>query len=379
MRTFRGRLVVLLTLIAVSVSPARAGEPWRLIVVGDSRGEDNGVNTVILTEIATHIVAEQPDVVLFPGDLVEGDTDTEGLISQLTTWRTTMLPVYSAGARVLAVRGNHEDTGSVEAWNAVFDGLFAMPGNGPVGEVNVTYSMVRYNAFVVGLDEYSDHPGRVNQTWLDAQLAANTRAHVFVFGHEPAFRAGHEDCLDVYPADRDVFWASITNAGGRTYLCGHDHFYDHARIDDQDSNPDNDVHQLIVGTGGAPLVTFDGIYDGDNGDMIPCQQYYASAYGYVRVDIHDLQVTLTWVERVDANVFMDMETWSYSAAPRPGDLTCDGMTDWFDADAFVLALIDPAAYSLAYPDCSRMLADVNGDGNVDGRDIDPFVVRLIGE
>ncbi len=50
----------------------------------------------------------------------------------------------------------------------------------------------------------------------------------------------------------------------------------------------------------------------------------------------------------------------------------------FDIDPFVLALTDPAAYALAYPDCDPRLADINGDGLVDAFDIDPFVLALTG-
>lgn len=61
-----------------------------------------------------------------------------------------------------------------------------------------------------------------------------------------------------------------------------------------------------------------------------------------------------------------------------GDLNCDGAVDAFDIDPFVLALIDPAGYAAAYPNCDMMLADINGDGVVDAFDIDPFVELLTG-
>ncbi|MGH6958864.1 MAG: hypothetical protein ACREE7_00120, partial [Dongiaceae bacterium] len=63
---------------------------------------------------------------------------------------------------------------------------------------------------------------------------------------------------------------------------------------------------------------------------------------------------------------------------QPGDLNCDGAVNNFDIDPFVLALLDPAAYAAAYPDCDIDLADVNGDGVVNNFDIDPFVELLLG-
>ena len=65
-------------------------------------------------------------------------------------------------------------------------------------------------------------------------------------------------------------------------------------------------------------------------------------------------------------------------AVLPGDLNCDGAVDTADIDAFVLALVDPAEYAAAFPDCDIMAADLNGDGSVDTADIDGFVAAIIG-
>ncbi len=59
-----------------------------------------------------------------------------------------------------------------------------------------------------------------------------------------------------------------------------------------------------------------------------------------------------------------------------GDLNCDGQVGFADINAFVLALSDPAAYALEYPDCSVSRGDINGDGQVGFGDINPFVALL---
>jgi hypothetical protein len=355
-------------------------EPWRIIVTGDSRDATYGVNTAILTEIAARIIAEQPDLVLFTGDLVTGSSDTDVLISQLMSWRNIMQPVYDAGVTVLPVRGNHENTGSVLAWNTVFSGAYAMPDNGPAGEVNVTFALAHRNVLAVGLDQYSGHTHRVSQAWLDEQLAANTRPHVFAFGHEPAFQAYHTDCLDDYPTARNAFWLSLANAGARTYFCGHDHFYDHARIDDQDGEPDNDLHQLIVGAAGAPFHAFDGFYDGSNGGYVPWQQYHVAQYGYVVIVIDGLQVELTWVQRIGSGNYVDMETWGYLVTPEPntGDVNCDGLVNFGDVNPFIFVLTDLPAWQANYPGCPDANGDINGDGSIGFGDINPFVALLSG-
>ena len=68
----------------------------------------------------------------------------------------------------------------------------------------------------------------------------------------------------------------------------------------------------------------------------------------------------------------------FGYAFAPGDLNCDGATNVFDIDPFVLALTDPAGYAAAYPACDVLLADLNGDGTVNVFDIDPFVAALTG-
>ncbi|MBU0637807.1 MAG: hypothetical protein KKB50_03005, partial [Planctomycetes bacterium] len=70
--------------------------------------------------------------------------------------------------------------------------------------------------------------------------------------------------------------------------------------------------------------------------------------------------------------------WARLIVPVPGDLNCDGEINGFDIDPFVLALLGPSYYDPVYPDCSYMLGDINGDGDVNGFDIDPFVDLLIG-
>lgn len=59
-----------------------------------------------------------------------------------------------------------------------------------------------------------------------------------------------------------------------------------------------------------------------------------------------------------------------------GDLNCNAWLGFDDINPFVLAISNPAAYEAAYPDCDRMLADVNGDGVADFKDINAFVQLL---
>ena len=284
-------------------------EKWNFLVYGDTRGTSTTdmINTNILSELArvTTNLVPAPAFVLVPGDLVYS-----GTLSAFQAWTNVMSPVYQADIGVHTIMGNH-DIASVSGYISTFGAM--VPDNGPATELNRTY-FVRYsNALVLALDTYVVQH-QVNVGWVNAVLATNDMLHVFAMGHDPAFKVNHTDCLDDYPTVRSNFWNSLSNAACRVYFCGHDHFYDHMRLDDGDGDPSNDIHQLIVGTGGAPLYT-SGAYNGNNGTWTPVNVLREYQYGYVQVEIDGPVATLTWHRRTGPDTFVVADTWSYSLAP----------------------------------------------------------------
>ena len=122
---------------------------------------------------------------------------------------------------------------------------------------------------------------------------------------------------------------------------------------DPDTWQDNDYHLLA----GSPCI--------DAGEPDPQLAPRTDVDGQKRV----------WDGDGDAAARVDMGSDEF-ASHRYGDLNCDGDLDGFDIQPFVLALTDPAAYGAAHPGCDPLLADCNGDGVVDGFDIQPFVALL---
>jgi hypothetical protein len=350
-RSGRDTILVLVAMVAVWAAPVAGG--WRFIVVGDSQGVYNGVNGPVLSELVGEILRQDVELVVFAGDLVAGPSRAdESFEGQLWEWVRIMGPVYNAGIDVYACRGNHEvrdmwdlapeaypdptDNYALR-WLAVFGSRnypdLMLPDNGPPNERHMTYSVGHKNALIVGLDEYGGMRHQrvhyVNQGWLDEELKRNTRPHVFVFGHEPAFRSFHWDCLDAHPERRDAFWRSLKRADGRVYFCGHDHYYDHAVVDDGDGDPANDIHQIIAGTGGGTFYTWTPPYDGNNTDFTVRQRYHARQHGYMLIEVDDLDVTVTWMERHQADLlwpgfYGPRDVWRYSVAPGPRLLQPNG-------------------------------------------------------
>ncbi len=92
---------------------------------------------------------------------------------------------------------------------------------------------------------------------------------------------------------------------------------------------------------------------------------------------HLLSLDSTTTGPFRTNFFVDAVDITVAPASLPGDMNCDGTVDPADIDGFVLALLDPAAYATAYPNCDLNNADLNGDGSNDGADIQPFVTALL--
>ncbi len=329
-------LMILFGAVSVPFSTSE-NNGWKFAVLCDTRGDDinttgkSGINDTITKALAEEIVKEHCDLVLVPGDMINGwwangNTTYDG---QFSNWARAMGPVYKNNIRIYAVRGNHEvgpvdysngsevppyniipDSKLISAFNRTFGFNKTLgignPSNGPVGEVNFTYSIPHENAFFVGLDDYAT-PHRVNQKWLDDQLKSNTKPFVFVFGHEPAFKINHPDCLAYYSANRSRFWNSIGQAGCQIYFCGHDHLYDRAHIPDGSGN---NISQMVIGSCGAPQKKWMPDYkDGSvRGDF-----HNDTDSGYVLVTMRSNNTALVEWKALNAN-----------------------MSDWITQDSFKL-------------------------------------------
>ncbi len=284
-------LCIILSVVLAGCPSLKPAGAFRFIVLGDGRATDGGINEEIMAEMRDAIIAEDVDLILFTGDLV-----TYGEVEALERWVEAFKePLEDAGIDVYPCRGNHDK--DIDAWNTVFSGEHALPGNGPEGEVNLTYSFVQRNTLFISLDTWMpDRRLRVNQEWLDEQLENNTRRRVFVFGHHPAFAVYHDSALSRHEEERDAFWDSLGGGGVSAYFCGHDHFYNLTRIPDSSGNI---IHQCISGAAGAPLHDWSGEFPDDRVEGID----HFKNFGYVVVEVGTLKVKLTAKERTAQNTY----------------------------------------------------------------------------
>ena len=288
------RTICLFTFLLAIPGLARA-ESFCFVVAGDIQS-----GQVYVDEIVQATIDEGADFMLICGDLTDS-----GAVFELQRWLDKMQPLYDACIGVYPIRGNHDSYDNdipKSDWDSVFSGVYALPNNGPSGEENVTYSFTHKNAFVVGLDQYVK-PYRNNIDWLEEQFALNDQPHVFVFGHTSAFIIYHPDTIALFAEQRDILVNNILAENGRVYFCGHDHFYDHIRLDNGDGDPNNDLHQFILNSDSKTYE--DGQYYGDTGIWKPVRLGHQKCAGYMLVDVNDLDVTLTWKYRTNEFPWQD--------------------------------------------------------------------------
>ena len=257
----------------VSKAPS---ETFRFAVTDDSRAaggtaaKRNGVATVVLDAIAKDIVVQGVDLVLFPGDMVSGETnDTTALSSMLDTWKTTMAPVYSARIPVYTARGNHEyntltkgASNPEEPSRTTYLSHFPMPANGPEGEEGLTYSFTHKNAKFITFDQYAgrmttfdntlyapgSNKGQMMNPWVQDQINNSTSGVNFVMAHEMMSPStSHPDCLANDPDSRDALVHALGTHNG-SFFPGHDHMYVRGTMINADGDK---VPSIVVGTAGG--------------------------------------------------------------------------------------------------------------------------------
>ncbi|MEI7433724.1 MAG: metallophosphoesterase [Methanomicrobiales archaeon] len=247
---------------------------WTFAVFGDSPDPDRNTTTGVspgLIPVAKAIAAEKPDLAIYVGDLTNGwELDPASPVAdnyqaQHANWMETVSPIYNyttgTGIPLYVMRGNHDD-GPPRNVTPLLDSFLAtvatgMPTNGPPDEKKLTYSFTHKGAKFIVTDDYIAHNGlkeTVNQSWVDKELAEDTRPFMFVFGHSPAFMVeddpeDNDFALAVHPAQRDVFWKSLVDNHVAAYFSGHTHMYVRGEA--------QGVQQIVNGNAGAKMPAFD--------------------------------------------------------------------------------------------------------------------------
>ena len=148
------------------------------------------------------------------------------------------------------VLGNHdpESPSSMDYLREYSKSVPNVVNRGPEGTRETTYSFDFGDAHFVVLNQYFDGEkdwglkGDVVPElleWLEADLQATTKNHIFVFGHEPLIampdmdngRLRHQgDSLDENPENAFALHQLLLEHGVDAYVCGHTHNTSYAKI-----------------------------------------------------------------------------------------------------------------------------------------------------
>jgi hypothetical protein len=288
---FLTAIIQLMFLLLINLLCLHA-QPSKFVIMTDSRGDDIGVNTPVLSKIINHINSNHGDIkfLIFPGDMVSGNKIyPDSTYIQMLHWKDVMRPLYDNPGlippKIFITEGNHEIQTRFDENNLrkVFPD---MPQNGPDDEKGLTYSfdfgkvhfaVIASNRWYYGnpadtTDDRRDWRYIRHLDWLENDIKKakeNGSEMIFVLSHEPVFPAGghlrdglpnlRKDLklpLDsirlVYFNRRNEFWKLLKDNGVSAYICGHEHLYARQTVDG--------VMHITAGSSGAPLYNFNPKY-----------------------------------------------------------------------------------------------------------------------
>ena len=209
--------------------PPGAERPTRVWVLGDSGTANAGARAV--RDAYAAFTSRSTDLWLMLGDNAYND----GLDHEYQAAVFDMYPAMLRSTVLWPAFGNHDGYGSDAASNTgpYFD-IFTLPVSGEAGGVasgtEAYYSFDYANIHFVCLESFETNrsPGGPMLTWLQRDLAANTRPWVVVFFHHPPYSKGSHD------SDREIELIEMRqNAlplleqfGVDLVLAGHSHAYE---------------------------------------------------------------------------------------------------------------------------------------------------------
>ncbi|MFH1419698.1 MAG: right-handed parallel beta-helix repeat-containing protein, partial [Planctomycetota bacterium] len=212
--------------------------------------------------------------------------------------------------------------------------------------------------------------------WLEigGALSIVNAGNIQVQSSEPVFLAGDFDNRSTDPSVFD--WNS-----GRLTLDGSSQTFETAGADvgAQEAGFIDNFAMGEVEVAAGTTVLFVDAFNNDEVGQDPCTEALYVQTLVLRsgstIQVDDCKVYYTDLLDEGANI---VTTGCGALLPVAwGDLNCDDLGDQDDIEPFALALTDPVAYAATYPGCPILNGDMNGDGAVDGVDIQAFVTGLL--
>lgn len=230
----------------------------RFIILGDSKGKQNGINEKILIKLLKEAckLSPNPECIVLCGDNVAGSSMEEVLAFQLQCLRN-LIGKYYYGKVLIPVVGNHEVNNEPkdDRYERIFSRIYGdMIPNTYLDGYNRTVFYVDYEdiRFIILNAFHFEEINRIVKKqllWFE-EVASTDVKNKIVFVHSPAFPTGAHlgHCLDLYPEDRDAFWKIVQDCNIDIVFSGHEHNYSRRKIEYK-----KDIYQVITGGCGEKL------------------------------------------------------------------------------------------------------------------------------
>lgn len=230
----------------------------RFIILGDSKGKDNGINKKILVKLLkeTRKLTPEPEVIVLCGDNIAGSEVEEVAANQLLNLRN-LIERYHYGKLLIPVIGNHEVNNEPkdDRYEKIFSRIYSdmLPSTYLNGyNKTVFYVDFKDTRFII-LNAF--HFGEINRiarrqlSWFKKAASVNIKNKI-VFVHSPAFPTGahFSHCLDSHPEERDAFWEIVQGCNIDVVFSGHEHNYSRRIIEEEKG-----AYQVITGGSGEKL------------------------------------------------------------------------------------------------------------------------------
>jgi 3',5'-cyclic-AMP phosphodiesterase len=210
-------------------------------IMGDTKSFSASNPNGNLQKAVASIDKINPNFAFVMGDLVsscDGGSSCEG---KLNSWKSVV--GSSLMSKMYPIVGNHDRTGGAKA-DAMWQKEFNLPTNGPSGFSELTYSFNFGNSHFVVLDSEKPKEHLVDsaqRAWLEQDLSANKKDHIFVFFHEPAYQTSQnqKDGLDANPSERDALWNILVKYNIEAVFNGHEHIHTRKKV--------GNIYQIVIG------------------------------------------------------------------------------------------------------------------------------------
>jgi hypothetical protein len=223
---------------------------------------------------------------------------------------------YRPSSRTRPIPGNHDwGTGVIDSLTDYF-AYFGANATDAGGKSYYSYDIPGSNWHVVNLDSECQlvpggcTNGSPQETWLEADLAANLSKNVIALWHKPRFSSGTTNLTDVQPFLDDLY-----AAGADLILVGHDHIYERFAPLNASGTPDPTfgIRNNTLGTGGAGHHSV--------GSPIPGSEIRnATTYGILKLTLHATSYDWQFMP-IAGSTFTDSGTGSVHGLPVPSTST----------------------------------------------------------